>query len=259
MGDSVQILRVHGFLFFGSANGLLERIRKRVDAGALRFLVIDLRRVTGVDSSAVVAFLKVIGLAQAHGFELVLTGVSEPVRKQLARGAVGEGEPVRFEPDLDRGLQRCEEGLLAAGAVEPVDLDGDTLAGMPPGLRPYLERVSLEDGAVVIRQDEAPDDVFVLESGRLRVETVTPEGTRMRLRTLRPGVMVGELAMYGGIPRTADVVAETPSVVLKLSKDSIERIEAEDPELAAALHRWLATTIAARLGESLHAFAALFD
>ena len=259
MGGDVQILRVNGFLFFGSANGLLERIRKRVEAGPLRFLVIDLRRVTGMDSSAVVAFVKVIGLAQAHGFELVLTGVSEPVRKQLLRGGVSEGELVRFEPDLDRGLQRCEEVLLRDGAAEPADLDGDALAGMPPGLRPYLERVSLEDGAVVIRQDEPPDDVYVLESGRLRVETVTPEGTRMRLRTLRPGVMVGELAMYSGAPRTADVVAETPSVVLRLSKTAIERMETDDPELAAALHRWLATTIAGRLGESLHAFDALFD
>src|SRR6185503_17049944 len=80
MADQVQILRVNGFLFFGSANGLLEPIRKRVEAGPLRFLVIDLRRVTGVDSSAVVAFVKVMGLAQAHRFELVLTGVSEPVR-----------------------------------------------------------------------------------------------------------------------------------------------------------------------------------
>jgi len=259
MSGDVQILRVNGFLFFGSANGLLERIRKRVEAGSLRFLVIDLRRVTGVDSSAVVAFVKVIGLAQTHGFELVLTGVSEPVRKQLARGGVDEGDLVRFEPDLDRGLQRCEEGLLQGGAADPADLDGDALAGMPAGLRSYLERVSLEDGAVVIRQDEPPDDVFVLESGRLRVETVTPEGTRMRLRTLRPGVMVGELAMYSGTPRTADVVAETPSVVLKLSRTAIERMETDDPELAAALHRWLAATIAGRLGESLLAFDALFD
>ena len=259
MADQVQILRVNGFLFFGSANGLLEPIRKRVEAGPLRFLVIDLRRVTGVDSSAVAAFVKVVGLAQAHGFELVLTGVSEPVRKQLARGGVREGEPVRFEPDLDRGLQRCEEVLLREEVAGPAELDGDALAGMPPGLPPYLERVSLEDGAVVIRQGEPPDDVFVLESGRLRVETVTPEGTRMRLRTLRPGVMVGELAMYSGVPRTADVVAETPSVVLKLSKTAIERMETDDPELAAALHRWLATTIAGRLDESLHAFDALFD
>src|SRR4029450_9426933 len=58
MGDEIQILLVNGFLFFGSANGLLERIRKRAETDPPRFLVIDLRRVPGVDSSAVVAFVK---------------------------------------------------------------------------------------------------------------------------------------------------------------------------------------------------------
>ncbi len=107
------------------------------------------------------------------------------------------------------------------------DDQGDALDGMPPGLRAYLERVALEEGAVLIRQDEPPGDVFVLESGRLRVEMVTQEGTRMRLRTVRPGVVVGEIAMYSGVSRTADVVAETPSVVLRLSRASIERMEAD--------------------------------
>jgi SulP family sulfate permease len=259
MGERVQILLVNGFLFFGSANGLLELIRKRAETDPPRFLVVDLRRVSGIDSSAVVAFVKAMHLAEASGSELVFTGTSEAVRRQLARGGIVASEVVRFEPDLDRGLQRCEEGLLRDEAVEVPEPDGDALAGMPSGLRAHLELVELPDGTVLIHQGESPDDVYVLASGRLRVETVTERGTRMRLRTLRPGVVVGEVAMYSGVPRTADVVAETPSVVLKLSKDSIERMEAEDPELAAALHRWLATTLAGRLGESLKAFDALFD
>jgi sulfate permease, SulP family len=259
MGDEIQILLVNGFMFFGSANGLLELIRKRAETDPPRFLVVDLRRVTGVDSSAVVAFAKVMHMAEASGFELVFTGASEAVRRLLARGGIVASEVVRFEPDLDRGLQRCEEGLLRDEAVPVPEPDGDGLAGMPSGLRAHLEHVELPDGTVLIHQGESPDDVYVLASGRLRVETVTERGTRMRLRTLRPGVVVGEVAMYSGVPRTADVVAETPSIVLKLSKDSIERMEAEDPELAAALHRWLATTLAGRLGESLKAFDALFD
>ncbi len=101
--------------------------------------------------------------------------------------------------------------------------------------------------------------VFVLESGQLRIEFVTPEGRRMRLSTVRPGVMVGEIALYTGVPRTADVVAETPCVVLRLSRASIERMEAQEPELAAALHRWLASTLAERLSHSLRAFDALLD
>ena len=262
MGERVQVLRVNGFVFFGSASGLLERIRKRVETAPPRFLLMDLRQVTGVDASAVVSFVKVIHLAEANGFELVLAGASDPVRKQLERGGVVASDGVvRFEPDLDRGLQRCEDVLLEEAQVERLGGagPGDALAEMPPGLSRHLERESLPEGTVLIRQDEPPEDVFVLESGRLRVEMLTPEGTRIRLRTVLPGVVVGEVAMYTGAPRTADVVAETPSVVLRLSRASIERMEAEEPELAGALHRWLAETLAERLTDTQRAVEALTD
>jgi sulfate permease, SulP family len=272
LGERVQILRVHGFVFFGTASGLLERIRKRVEAGPLRFLLLDFRRVTGVDASAVVSIVKAAQFARANGFELVFTGVSEGVKSQLRRGGVVASDGVvRFERDLDHGLQVAEDGLLegaaqdvaaVAGADDPVvavDGSSHTPAGLPLRLGAYLERVEISEGTVLIRQDDRPDDVFVLESGRLRVEVVTPEGTRMRLRTVRPGVVVGEVAMYTGVPRTADVVAETPCVVLRLTRASIEQLEADQPELAAALHRWLARTLAERLGDTLKGFDALLD
>jgi SulP family sulfate permease len=259
MGERVQILRVNGFVFFGSANGLLERIRKRAEATRLRFLVIDLRRVNGVDSSAVVAFVQATHLAEASGFDLVFTGASDAVRGQLARGGLVASEVVRFEPDLDRGLQWCEEGLLREDVVQVPEADGDALAGMPSGLRAHLERTELADGVVLIRQGDPPDDVFVLASGRLRVEMETSDGTRLRLRSINPGVVVGEVAMYSGDPRTADVVAEGPSVVLRLDRGSIARIEAEDPALASAMHRWLGGVLSERLSDTLREFDALLD
>jgi SulP family sulfate permease len=88
---------------------------------------------------------------------------------------------------------------------------------------------------------------------------VTADGTRMRLRSVQAGVVVGEVAMYTGVHRTADVAAETPSVVLKLSSSAIDRIEAEDPELAGALHRWLAGILSERLRDTLREFDALLD
>ncbi|HEX6580697.1 MAG TPA: SulP family inorganic anion transporter [Actinomycetota bacterium] len=264
LSERVQILRVSGFVFFGSTNRLLERIRRRVEEATLpRFLVIDLRRVTGVDSSAVVSFVKVLRLAAASGIEVVFTGASDPVRAQLVRGGVDESEGLAsFEPDLDRGLQRCEDALLSApGRVEakrehPTAVGPD---GPPPGLAAHLERVSLPEGTVLLHKDDPPGDVYVLESGRLDVETVTPEGTRQRLQTLRPGVVVGEITLYTGVARTADVVAEAPSVVLRIGRESIERLEAEEPELAAALHRWLATTMALRLTDRMRALDSILD
>ena len=145
LGERVQILRMSGFVFFGSASGLLERIRKRVEGGSLRYLLVDLRRATGMDSSAVMSFRKVVQLAQANGFELVFTGVPDQIVTRLQRdGVVASDGVVRFEPDLDRGLQWCEDGLLAGARV--AEGTGDALAGMPAGLSAYLSRESLPAG-----------------------------------------------------------------------------------------------------------------
>jgi sulfate permease, SulP family len=190
----------------------------------------------------------------------VFAAAPDRVQEQLRRGGVAETEDVvRFEPDLDRALQLCEDQLLAEEAAGDVGGSGDGIAAVPAHLEPYLERRSLTEGTVLIRQGDPPDDMFVLESGRLRIELTTLEGARRRLGTVRPGVVVGEIALYTGVPRTADVVAETPSVVLGLSRASIERLEADEPETAAALHRWLATTLAVRLTDSQRAYSALLD
>jgi SulP family sulfate permease len=261
MADRVQILRVHGFVFFGTASGLIDRVRKRVEGGPLRFLLVDLRRVTGMDSSAVMSFLKVAQLGEEKGFELVFSGAPDVVRKQLARGGVVPSDGgMRFEPDLDHGLQWCEDGLLQEeGQAAASEARGDGIGGLPARLVPYLERRKLPEGTVLIRQGDPADDLFVLESGQLRVELTTQEGTRMRLNSVSSGVVVGEVALYLGIPRTADVVAETASVVLRLSRASIEEMEVAEPELAAALHRWLAETLAERVSDASRAFDALLD
>jgi len=258
LGERVQILRVEGFVFFGTSSGLLERVRKRVEAGELRYLVIDLRRVTGMDSSAAMSFRKIAQLAEANAFELVLSDVPQAVRGRLERGGVVTIDGVvRFEPDLDRGLERCEDGLL--GRVGTGVGRSEALAGLPERLWDRFEQRDLPEGAVLITQGASPDDVWVLESGRLRIEMRSSHGTQVRLSTVLPGVMVGEIALYTGAPRTADVVAETPSVVLRLGRDEIDRLEAEEPALAVSLHRWFATTLAHRLTDRMRAFDTLLD
>jgi SulP family sulfate permease len=259
MAPRVQILRVSGFVFFGSTSRLLERIRERAEASSPRFLVIDLRRVSGVDSSAVVAFAKVLRLGEAHGFQTILTGASEAVRAQLERGGVTEAAGAVFEPDLDRGLERCEDALLAEpGASPEPDDPGEALAAwLPEGLAPHLERVEVPAGTVLIHQDDPPGDIYVLAEGRLSVSTLTPEGTELRLRTLRPGVVVGEIALYTGQARTADVAAQTDAVLWRCDAATIERLERTDPEVAAALHRWLAGTLADRLHDTMSTFEVL--
>jgi sulfate permease, SulP family len=58
-GDQMLVLRLQGYLFFGTAQTLLARLRQRLEqptVGPLRYLVLDLRFVHGLDSSAVASF-----------------------------------------------------------------------------------------------------------------------------------------------------------------------------------------------------------
>src|ERR671931_156299 len=106
-----------------------------------------MRRVTGMDSSAVLSFRKITQLAQTNGFELVLSGVPDRVRAQLQRGGVGESDGmIRFEPDLDRGLQRCEDGLLVEAHMAAAgDGSADALASLPTRLSSYLQRETVPE------------------------------------------------------------------------------------------------------------------
>jgi len=258
--DRVQILRVSGHLFFGSAARLLERIRARAESETPpRFVVIDLQHVTGVDASAMATLVKAERLVAAEGAEIVLTGATAAVGARLERGGVaGANGVVSFETDLDRGLRRCEDALLEDDPATAAA--GNTGGGgLPPGLDAYLDRVPVAAGDVLLHQGDPPGDLYVLAEGVLAVEANTPEGKRVRLRTLRPGVVVGEVAMYSGVPRTADVLAEGPCVVLRCSTEQVARIETDDPAAAAELHRWLAGTLADRLRDTMRTFDELLD
>jgi hypothetical protein len=87
------------------------------------FLVIDFRRVTGLDSSAVVSFIRLGQTAEREGFLAVVTGLSAAEVEALARGGFTSAVNgnVRFETDIERGLKWCEDTLLAD--VSP-DLSG---------------------------------------------------------------------------------------------------------------------------------------
>ena len=61
------------------------------------------------------------------------------------------------------------------------------------------------------------------------------------------GAVVGEVALYLGGKRTADVIVEVPSVIWRLSLVTLKRLEREDSDLALQFHRLLAVTLSEKL------------
>jgi SulP family sulfate permease len=268
-GEAIHILELQGFVFFGTVNSLLERIRDRLEDPSRRpvsHLMLDFRRVNGLDSSAVLGFIKARKLTASRGIHLVVTGLGDRARTQLERGGFDTAEAgVSIFPDLDRGVQWCEDGLLETAGAPPADappplvhLLRASLGEIDPGrLLPYLESLEVPEGHAVMRQREASDGLYFLETGHLTVQFETEDGSRMRLRTVGPGTVVGEVTLYLGTPRTASVIADTPSRMHRLSREALARMEREDPELASAVHRMFARLLAQRLTDSLGEIEAL--
>jgi len=271
-GDRIHVMTLQGIVFFGTAHSLLERIRRRVQDPALRrleFLVMDFRRVSTLDSSAVLAFLKVRALATSRGFTLVLAGLSARVQRHLEQGGFALAEtPVRVVPELDRAIEWCEERILEAettpvavakGSLPALLREGLADSVNPRRLMKYLEVHELDAGGQLIREGDVSDDLFFLESGRVTAQLVRPDGEAIRIQTMGPGTVVGEVSLYGGTARSASVITETPSRLYRLTRAKLEAMERRDPDLAAALHRLFARLLAQRLADARGTVRALLE
>jgi SulP family sulfate permease len=64
---------------------------------------------------------------------------------------------------------------------------------------------------------------------------------------MTPGAIVGDIAFYTKQRRTADVIIDRDSTVLRLSSDGLKQIEKADGILASGIHRILARTLAEKL------------
>lgn len=255
-GEAIHVLTLQGYLFFGSVERIIDALRRRLGTEPpLRRLIVDFSHVAGLDSAACAAFLKLGKLAQTGGFTLSLSAVSPDQRAVMERWGIQEGLPPVFSywPDLDSALEDAEEALIAealAGGPQPsVPLARHLSALLPRAadLVARMERMELAPGDVLIRAGSVEGDIFFLESGRVDVRLPATVGPPTRLRSLRAGAVVGEAARYLNRTRTADVVVHDPSVVYRLSEAAIRALEAEDSELAAQFHAWMASSLAEKV------------
>ncbi len=272
-GDRSMILELDGFLFFGSANRLVEPVVERLAADPpLEVVVVDFHRVVGVDSDAVTAFDTLLGLAEEQDFVVVFSALTPGDRERLrATRGRGWGDQVHFEPDLDRALEWCEIRLLGDDADLPnVDLGawmadelGDRLRA--ERLLALWVRDTATAGSVLVRQGESSPGLIAVTSGVVSIYLDDREsagdpavnhaidtGGRngFRRRTLRPGALLGEISYYRGGAATATAVADTDVVFHRLTVDAVTRLEHDDPELALSLHRLLGRMLAERVTHS---------
>lgn len=140
-------------------------------------------------------------------------------------------------------------GQRMSSTLTSIDIFADLLPHERATLASEFAALRLVRGAVLVRQGEPADALYVVESGRFEV-TVTGEDAP--IAELAAGAPIGEIAFFAGGARTATVTAARDSVVMKLTREQFDRLCTRHPtiwpRLAATLARRLADQTSRRPG-----------
>ncbi len=262
-GPQAYYLQLQGFIFFGTAYGLLQQVRERAQRVKTHYVVLDFSHVIGLDSTGLLSFDKMRQLARDSGFVLMVAGLSPALRGQFATGGLREEAGVlRFAPDSDRAAEWIEDQICLAAEVSGQWTLDDYLQAIVPGeatarLAGYLERREIDAEAYLIHQGDAPDLIYFIESGQVTAQLERAGQAPVRLETMRGGRTVGELGFYLGTQRSAAVIAEQPTVVYCLTQAGLARMERDDPAAANAFHRLIVHLLGERVLHLMRAVAAL--
>lgn len=277
-GGIGRALCLQGYLFFALASSLVETCRNLIVRDGARYLVLDFRMVQGMDASAALGLSKLHQLCVRYRVVLIVSGLRPEQQAVLQQMRFLPQREILVVSDLDRGMEWIENRLLAEavggessrpelaesednGAVPSVDLREMLAAHFSPEALKVLlglcEVLDLPQETVLIRRGEAGDALYFVERGEVSVMVRLENGQRKRLRTLGPGSLVGEMALYSGQPRSADVVAETPCRAYRLSAERFARLEREDPSVVIQFHSFVVKLLAKRLSAASDEIRAL--
>ena len=181
-------------------------------------------------------------------------------------GLLAAEGPVRVLPDLDRALEWSEtrllerERLAMLDAVVPIEQTLATAFSDPVDRTVFARHLAPREfaaGETLIAQGADSDDLLFLESGRVEVRLELAGRAALRLRGMEPGTVVGEIAFYLGVPRSASVVATQPGRAYRLTRAALEQIERERPRIATLFHQHMARLIAGKLNDTNATLGAL--
>jgi len=91
-----------------------------------------------------------------------------------------------------------------------------------------------QKGAVVVTIGDQSNAVYFIKKGELKICVAGEDGKEVILNVIGAGESFGELAVFTGEPRSADVISRTPCELMILGKAAYLQALRSDAELAIA-------------------------
>ena len=271
-GERIQIYRLRGYIFFGSAYALADEFKNKLNGASKPVcMMLDFAAVSGLDFSAVNAMGRFLQAANESGVRVVLSALTEGLKDRFERSLP---DPVirelLWEPDADRGLERCEDLLIEMWNTESGgtgDRRGSLLEHSAEALEHYLARQvdfeslmeslqgcldpgTYEEGEVLAGPAAPADHLQLVLSGRASGY----DTGSIRLFQCGPGDAVWPI----GTPnqKAHRVVADEPCRTMLIAPAALDWLEKNEQQLVLDLYRYL---LAGRLRSEREAGAAPTD
>jgi small-conductance mechanosensitive channel len=133
-----------------------------------------------------------------------------------------------------QAAQRDGDGGAIAERLSAVDIFAPLSVEETGMLAHAAVRHVFAPGEMVIRAGEPGSSMFVVHNGRVRVQ-VNDNGRPRTVATLNEGDFFGEMALFTGEPRTANVVALEETEVLEIGHAAMKRVFETNPDLVESL------------------------
>lgn len=267
-GERIGVYRLRGYIIFGNAAPLGDRLEEALKADPPPVcLLLDFADVSGFDISAANVICRSIRAANAQGTQMVLSAAADSARSTLRHGLPEtDWRNLIFAEDLDRGLERCEdlviarwERLHASSEAARNELFGVSVDDamrelnrqarfevLTERLGAWLQPCSYAAGETVVARGEMQEGMQFLTEGRA---TAHAGRSGARMQECGPGAALAPQAAFGPHLAEISVTAREPCRTALMTSSARRSLERDDAALAIELDRYLIERILEDRGE----------
>jgi CRP-like cAMP-binding protein len=151
-----------------------------------------------------------------------------------------------FGPKNETVTETSSRAGLTPGSLRRIKILADLKDAQLSHLSDFMELQKVPQWSVLFSQGDAGDAMYLVLAGEMRARMMIG-GKETILATFEPGDFFGDMALFDNGPRSADVVANANSVLLKISTVNFNRLTREAPSLATPFLQATSRTLSARI------------
>jgi CRP-like cAMP-binding protein/HD-like signal output (HDOD) protein len=137
-------------------------------------------------------------------------------------------------------IYKLDQKAKQADAVLDRLAQNALLRSLPPhevhALIPYLRDYEIDEGATLFKQGDEGDAMYLVDEGLLGIYIAMEDDPEpKKIGEIGDGDIVGEMALIKNAPRSATIIAQAHTRMLRMEKDAFKRAILQSPQMKQAV------------------------